>query len=217
MNKDVPAFLEKPKPEGTQRWIHVNGGRSWDGESRLARSCDYWPLAEVRSIALLSKSSSLSHSNTTYILFLSRFLCFLSGLLFVTDQILQHILHHGNKSTRSKVDYYKQHLFVSITVHKPAAADSEDDLQSYFKSNPAFAPSYCHFTTFLSDPRVVYSSAPKKEVKSSSSKMPAPPRKMGALSHEKYNLALVSAFMQYVLSPAKPKRTVSSHFLSTML
>lgn len=155
MNKDVPAFLEKPKPEGTQRWIHVNGGRSWDVIKPIALKYNLHPLS------------------------------------------LEHILHHGNKSTRSKVDYYKQHLFVSITVHKPAAADSEDDLQSYFKSNPA--------------------SAPKKEVKSSSSKMPAPPRKMGALSHEKYNLALVSAFMQYVLSPAKPKRTLSGNMPASIL
>ncbi|KAL8280853.1 hypothetical protein RQP46_006857 [Phenoliferia psychrophenolica] len=40
---------------------------------------------------------------------------------------LEDMLHHGQSAMRSKADYYKQHLFVSVVVHKTLASDAEND------------------------------------------------------------------------------------------
>ncbi|KAM0748844.1 hypothetical protein T439DRAFT_327347 [Meredithblackwellia eburnea MCA 4105] len=41
---------------------------------------------------------------------------------------LEDLLHHGTSSTRSKADWYNQHLFVSVVVHKTFASEEEDEV-----------------------------------------------------------------------------------------
>lgn len=40
---------------------------------------------------------------------------------------LEDVVHHGSSSTRSKADYYREHLFASVLVHRTFAASAEED------------------------------------------------------------------------------------------
>lgn len=53
---------------------------------------------------------------------------------------IEDMLHHGSSSSRSKADYYRQHLFVSAIVHRTlSAAHAEDDI--YKPPTPSPFPS----------------------------------------------------------------------------
>lgn len=110
---------------------------------------------------------------------------------------LEDMLHHGNRSTRSKVDYYKQHLFVSLAAHKTFASDFEDDLQDPAKN----------FSSSYGEPL-------QKKDEEFLTETPISPNNPTAMTHERYNTALFWAFMRLAsngILPAGPRRTLSSN------
>ncbi|KAI5478327.1 RecQ family helicase MusN, partial [Pseudohyphozyma bogoriensis] len=107
---------------------------------------------------------------------------------------IEDMLHHGSSSRRSKADYYKQHLFVSLVVHKTFSSDAEDSLKNILSSHGrSRPPSILEQTGFTTSPDVeanvkVNYSDDEEEIKT------MPPPDVDRESHKKYLGGLKDAF-----------------------